>query len=142
MERLQTWYWCFLFMCFIKLHFTSKNWVFRLTNGSLLRGPLRKRSGFTANCAKIIKNWRERELDQRPVYTNWNQYKRQKFWLNSIVTAIGIGGSRGRHERRHHGRLNPFNCIQFLGTFGKIVCWRLSSPVVGASHLGKSWIRC
>ena len=35
---------------------------------------------------------------------------------------------------------NSFNFMQFLGKFGKIVCWRLPWRV-GAPSSGKSWIR-
>ena len=37
---------------------------------------------------------------------------------------------------------NSFNFMQFLGIFGKIVCWHPPSPRgVGAPTSGKSWIR-
>ena len=36
---------------------------------------------------------------------------------------------------------NSFNSIQFLGKFGKIVCWHPPPPESWHPHLGKSWIR-
>ena len=49
------------------------------------------------------------------------------------------GGSKGTPGTRPQGP-NSFNFMQFLGKFGKIVCWRAPWGV-GAPSSGKSWIR-
>ena len=51
------------------------------------------------------------------------------------LCSIDSGGPKGPP-----GGSNSFNFIQFLGKFGKIVCWRPPRGV-GAPPWGKSWIR-
>ena len=51
------------------------------------------------------------------------------------------GGSKGdARDARPPGGSNSFNFMQFLGKFGKIVCWRPPWGV-GAPSSGKSGIR-
>ena len=62
--------------------------------------------------------------------------------VQQTLTCENSGGSKG--GRRGHapppGGPNSFDFMQFLGNFGKIVCWRPPWGV-GAPSSGKSWIR-
>ena len=60
-------------------------------------------------------------------------------WLCDFMKTFS-GGFRGaRVARALPGCPNSFNFMQFLGKFGKIVCWRPPPWGVGAP-LGKFWI--
>ena len=52
------------------------------------------------------------------------------------TSAITSGGSKGGHEGCPRGP-NSFNFMQFLGKFGKIICWRPPSPEGWCPHLGE-----
>ena len=61
-------------------------------------------------------------------------------WLSRRIrcdhSVVDLGGVRDTHTP---GGPNSFNFMQFLGKFGKIVCWR---PLEGwCPTSGKSWIR-
>ena len=44
-------------------------------------------------------------------------------------------------DERPPGGSNSFNFMQFLGNFGKIVCWRPPPGGLASPPTGKSWIR-
>ena len=57
------------------------------------------------------------------------------------VTLTSGGSKGGARDPRPPGGLHSFNFMQFLGKFGKIVCWRPPPPGSCAPSSGKSWIR-
>ena len=57
---------------------------------------------------------------------------------NGTRPVADLGGAQG--TRPPPGDQNSFDFMQFLGKFGKIVCWRPPWGV-GAPSSGKSWIR-
>ena len=61
-----------------------------------------------------------------------------EYYFKSLL--VFSGGSKGARGTRALGGPNSFNFMQFLGKFGKIICWRPSWGV-GAPSSGKSWIR-
>ena len=85
---------------------------------------------------EFFQNWTK--LDFLYLCKNLNEPKEMHGWFCQIRT-IDSGGSKGLEGRPPWGP-NSFNFIQFLGKFGKIVCWRPPWGV-GAPSSGKSWIR-
>ena len=70
----------------------------------------------------------------------WHWYVRDKYPTNYSLLNQPSGGSKGGGARDAPPRgPNSFNFMQFLGNFGKIICWRPRG--VGAPSSGKSWIR-
>ena len=59
---------------------------------------------------------------------------------SGVYTPVADLRGGARDVRPPPGGPNSFNFMQFLGKFGKIVCWRPPWGV-GAPSSGKSWIR-
>ena len=74
-------------------------------------------------------------------FGNLNSYQVSEITNVHCNTCFSLcsGGSKGgERDVPTPGGPNSFNFMQFLGKFGKFLCWR--PPGVGASS-GKSWIR-
>ena len=56
-------------------------------------------------------------------------------------TDHSVADLRGTRDARSPRCPNSFNFTQFLGKFGKIVCWRPPPPRVGVPTSGKYWVR-
>ena len=79
-----------------------------------------------------------------------NRFNRIKFYTCRLHRFLLIlNATMKKKIRKHSSRTctaprgpNSFNFMQFLGNFGKIVCWRPPPPCgVGAPSSEKSWIR-